>query len=302
MTYSINESNSDRSRNFGGQGGAIMELDVTSYAAGGENVAKSDLGLKRNPTLIVPTVDENRFSAKWDRSADSLEILENKGATTEFYPDANGGESSDQSSDSASAPNGEGDILDNEAVPTGSGASKSVSSGLTNPDYPRSVAISLHNTDTASAQTLNAATVTVTGTNQYGESITETFDLDDSPDITGSVAADNHRWLVGSKIFQTVTQVDFDNDSGTSQNSNFEFHVNTGTKFGLQHPISSNSDVNRGMKNSANLGSLAGDASNNAFDAGEDLSDNDDVQVQYDASGEAPPSTDVGLVQLLVLY
>lgn len=303
MTYSINEGNTDRTRNFGGQGGALVEIDVTSYAAGGEDVSDSALGLKRTPSHLHPTVDGDRFGAAWDRANDKLEITENKGATTEFYPDANGASSSDQTSDSASAPAGEGDVLDNEAVPTSSGGSKSVTSGLTDPDFPRSVAISLHNTDTGSAHTLNAAEVVVQGTNQYGESISETFDLDGSGnDITGSIAADNHRWIVGSKVFATVTQVDFNNDSGTSQNSNFEFHVNSGTKFGLQHPIDANGDVNRGQKNSGTLSSLSGDASNNAFDAGEDLSDNDDVQVQYDASGEAPPSTNVGLVQLLVYY
>lgn len=301
MTYSITESNSDRTRNFGGQGGAILELDITSYSAGGEDVSQSALGLKRSPNMVVPINDANRFGFKFDKANALLEVTEGQGPRMEFWPDVNDGESSKTATDNASAPTGDANILGDQAVPTSSGGSSEVSSGITDPDFPRSVVVVYEN-DSGSGNTLNAAEVTVEGTDQYGQSITEVVDLDESgADITGSVSNSNFSWKQTDQTFATVTKVTWANDSGTSQDSS-KFSLASGDRFGLASPISSDSDVNRVMTDSSNAGSASGNSANNAVDIGEDLSSSPDVYVQYDASGEVPPSTTVGLTQLLVLY
>lgn len=301
MTYNVNEGNSDRTKNFGGQGGQLLELDVTSYDEGGEDVSENALGLKRNPSIILPIADGDRFGAQLDKANDKLILTEGKGPSTEFWPDVNDGESSKTATDNSAAPTGDANILGDQSVPTSSGGSTEVTSGFTDPDFPRSVVVVYEN-DSGSGNTLNAAEVTVEGTDQYGNSITEVVDLDESgADITGSVANSNFSWKQTDKVFATVTKVTWDNDDGTSQDSS-KFSLASGDRFGLSKTLGADGDVDHVLTDSSEAGSASGNAANNAVDIGEDLSSSPDVFVHYDADGEAPPGTNAGLVQLLVFY
>lgn len=301
MTYSVNNANSDRTKNFGGQGGQVLEIDVTSYAEGGEDVSPSTLGLKRHPSIVMPVADGDRFGAQYDKANDTLVITEGKGPTTEFWPDVNAGESSKTATDNASAPTGDANVLGDQSVPTGSGGSTEVTTGFTDPSPARSVAVVIQN-DSGSGNTLNAAEVTVEGTDQYGNTITEVVDLDETgADITGTLSDTNFSWKQTDKVFATVTKVTWQNDDGTSQDSS-KFSLASGDRLGLSKTLGADSDVDHVLTDTSEAGSASGNAANNAVDVGEDLSSSPDVFVQYDADGEVPPGTTVGLVQLLVLY
>ncbi len=105
-----------------------------------------------------------------------------------------------------------------------SGGPQVVTTSITNPDVPRNVTA----TTAGTAADVAAVQVTVTGTNMYGETITETL-----PAFTLNTATT----VTGSKAFATVTSYSVPAMDGTGAT----VAIGTGAKLGLPAKLSTNS-------------------------------------------------------------
>ncbi len=112
------------------------------------------------------------------------------------------------------------------AAVTDTGVDQTISTAITNPDVPRNVTATAGGT----AADVKAIQVIVTGTNVYGEAITETLPAF-TVNTTGSVT--------GSKAFATVTSITIPAHDGTGATTS----VGTGVKIGLPVRLSRNTVV-----------------------------------------------------------
>lgn len=96
-----------------------------------------------------------------------------------------------------------------------------ITTGITNPDFPRNVTI----TGAGSSHSA-AGAVTITGTNIRDEVITEAITLNSNTTVAGN------------KAFKTVTKIDTSAATGITANDTIE--VGTGTKLGLDRKCDSN--------------------------------------------------------------
>lgn len=106
---------------------------------------------------------------------------------------------------------------------TDDGSEATVTTGLTNPPYPRNITA----TSGGTAGDIGAIQVTVTGTNIKDETISETLPV---------FTADNATTVVGNKAFKTVTQVVIPAHDGTGATTAIGF----GDKIGLPVALDGN--------------------------------------------------------------
>lgn len=117
------------------------------------------------------------------------------------------------------------------AIPTSSDTTIIVDTGITQPDYPRSVVTY------ASVASAIGAVVTVYGTNQYGVSISEALTI-----AAATTAVETDR------VFKTISRFTIRGVDGGSGS----VALGAGAKFGLARPIAAASDVKQvATKNSA---------------------------------------------------
>lgn len=95
-------------------------------------------------------------------------------------------------------------------------ATTTFTTGITNPDVPRNLSVTIAN---GTANNVAAGNITVTGTNVEGKVITEDFAITDNTPAT----------VVGNKAFKTVTSVLVPQQDGTGGT----VAVNTGSKLGI---------------------------------------------------------------------
>lgn len=98
-------------------------------------------------------------------------------------------------------------------------AGRTITSGITNPDVPRNLTVTIGGTTADIA----AGNVTITGTNVEGKTIIEELALADNQ--TGTIT--------GNKAFKTVTSVQFPAADGTAAT----ISVGVGSKLGLNHRL-----------------------------------------------------------------
>lgn len=118
-------------------------------------------------------------------------------------------------------------------------AVQTITTGITNPDYPRNVTIKGNAVG-------NAGNVVITGTNYKGETITDTIALNGATEVAGV------------KAFRTVTsiQLPVETHAGTDTVS-----IGVGVKFGLPHIVLyATCLLVKDFDGSADAGSLAVDA------------------------------------------
>lgn len=106
---------------------------------------------------------------------------------------------------------------------TDNGQQQTITTGITNPPYPRNVTATAGGT----AGDIKAIAVTVFGTNEAGEAIQETL-----PAFTVDTAGT----VVGNKAFKTVTSIVIPAHDGTGATTAVGF----GEKIGLTHKLSHN--------------------------------------------------------------
>lgn len=115
---------------------------------------------------------------------------------------------------------------------------QTITTGITNPDVPRNLTITTGGTTADIA----AGTVTITGTNVEGKTISEAFSMSDN--LNGSVT--------GNIAFKTVTQIVFPIADGTGAT----ISVGTGAKLGLNHRLQPNKSTVIVLQDTAIDGSI----------------------------------------------
>jgi hypothetical protein len=118
-------------------------------------------------------------------------------------------------------------VLTTNAGPT-SAAALTISTGLSNPDVPRNLTI----TPTGTTTDVESCVITVTGTNIFGQTITEDF----------TFAADASTAQTGNKAFKTVTSVAF---PASCESGGFAatWIVGVGSKLGLKRCLANAGDM-----------------------------------------------------------
>lgn len=96
------------------------------------------------------------------------------------------------------------------------------------PDVPRNLTV----TPAGTTADVTACTVTVTGTNVFGKSITETF----------AISATQSTATTGNKAFRTVTSVSIPAACETGLNNDTSWHVGVSTKLGLNRCLAQAGD------------------------------------------------------------
>jgi hypothetical protein len=138
-------------------------------------------------------------------------------------------------------------IVTTNAGPT-SGAAAAITSFAHQPDVPRNLTI----TPTGTTGDVEACVITVTGTNIFNQSISETF----------TFIADASSAVVGNKAFKTVTNVAF---PASCESGGFAatWIVGVGAKLGLNRCMASAGDVIHAKFNGASetVGTVAASAS-----------------------------------------
>lgn len=66
-----------RIESLGSLEAVIIQMDVTSYATGGEDVSAAGLGIARDPVFLAVTVSEKRLGSEWDKTNKKIKL---------FYP------------------------------------------------------------------------------------------------------------------------------------------------------------------------------------------------------------------------
>lgn len=112
------------------------------------------------------------------------------------------------------------------AAVTDNGAPQVITTGITNPDFPRNITATAGGT----AGDIKAIQVIVAGTNEAGEAISETL-----PAFTVDTAGT----VVGSKAFATVTSITIPAHDGTGATT----AIGTGAKLGLGKKLSRNTVI-----------------------------------------------------------
>jgi hypothetical protein len=112
------------------------------------------------------------------------------------------------------------------AAVTSNGSTQNVTTAITNPDVPRNVTATAGGT----AGDIKAIQVTVTGTNERGETISETL-----PAFTVDTAGT----VTGSKIFKTVTAISIPTHDGNGATT----AIGYGSKLGIGDTLSVNSVI-----------------------------------------------------------
>lgn len=110
-----------------------------------------------------------------------------------------------------------------KAAVTSTAEDQEITTGITNPLYPRNVTATAGGT----AEDIKAVQVIVEGTNENDEVITETL-----PAFTANTAGT----VTGSKIFKTITKITMPAHDGTGATT----AVGTGNKLGLGFKLSHN--------------------------------------------------------------
>lgn len=289
------------------------KVAISSHPAGGQAITPADLGLGHiDDILLKSPVTSTGFLVHYDPDNLKIKCLQPGGHITEIFPDIEGGESADQTSDSATAPVNSTYVMGlsdaNATTSDNLAHSAGKSTGLTNPsdtsESPgngpagRNVVVVQKNNDAGSI-TFTAANIIVTGTDQFGNAQTETIAID-----TGAVAAANFRWKKGTKVFATVTNVRLT----AAQPANAQISIGLGTIIGLRGKITGESDIKAVEKAGAAVSSATyvGSATTHSVDMGADI-DTDatgdiEIRISYLSSSavEVPDATDVGTVYLRV--
>jgi hypothetical protein len=104
-------------------------------------------------------------------------------------------------------------------------AGETVTTGITNPDYPRNLTV----TPGGTAGDIATGTIIFTGTDAADATITESF----------ATVANTTTLITGSKAFKTVTQYVISAQDGAAA----EFAVGTGAKLGLHHCLDRNTVI-----------------------------------------------------------
>ena len=153
------------------------------------------------------------------------------------------------------------------------------------PDYPRNVVIAYKNT-VAGASTGNAVSVVIVGTFR-GAAQTETISFT-ALELT-STAQNEVAAKYGVKPFDTITSI----TPSAAQPADWQHAAGLGTLFGLTTPTLNNdaADIIEVLVQGAPV-TITYDATYGTVDTG-DLSDDDDVQITYEATGEAGGGTDL---------
>ena len=106
---------------------------------------------------------------------------------------------------------------------TDNGVAQIITTGITNPPFPRNITATAGGT----AGDIKAIQVTIEGTNEAGETITE---------LLPAFTVDTAGTVVGSKAFKTVTKITIPAHDGTGATTAIGF----GDKIGLPHKLSQN--------------------------------------------------------------
>lgn len=118
------------------------------------------------------------------------------------------------------------------AAVTDNGAQQVITTGITNPPYPRNVTATAGGTNTD----IKAIQVIVAGTNGNDEAITETL-----PAFTVDTAGT----VVGNKAFKTVTSITIPAHDGTGATT----AIGTGSKLGIPYKLARNTVNNAALAN-----------------------------------------------------
>lgn len=158
-------------------------------------------------------------------------------------------------------------------------------SSISEPDVARNIGIFITN-DSGGALNLYEGTTTFTITGTYrGAAQVETVTFTSTAG-NKSVANNKYRYKYGSKPFDTVTTVAYDNAPA----STLKLSVGVGSKIGLPNPIQGavEASVTKITKNAADF-PVSGtvDTTNNTVNLGT-LADGDDFQIVYLTSGSTP--------------
>jgi hypothetical protein len=270
---------------------AYADLDITGYTASGEPLTAKDFGLAAlDPDsgidILEPLTDESR-SWRWDGS--KIRALGFAGPHTQTFPDIKGGENANQATGSNTTDPVNGAFVHAlAAVTTGV-----VNTGITNPDFPRNLVVQLRS---AGGGTLpaNCGNVTLIGTDQFGAAVTETLSLAALNSVV--LSAGGEVWVVGTKVFKTLTSYQFSVDLAASV-ADINGSVGIGTRLGLLAPITAEADIKAVQKNTAAVAAANydGSATTHSVLMGANLADNDEVYITFDpAKGEYPAGVDVG--------
>lgn len=281
-------------------GGAALKrrgkIDITGYTASGEapDAGKFAMGRIDHATMLE-TVTDNGWALSWDADNDKILAKRNFGRKTITLLDLKGGIFASQTGADQAATHVNGAFVmalaDANATTSGSLAhADGKSTGLTNPrtsGAPHGRSVTVVQASVGGAVTWTAANIIVTGTDQFGNTITETIAL-----VTGAIADTKFRWTIGTKIFVTVTNVRL----SAAQPANSQISIGLGTLLGLPDPISGESDIIEVLKNAATVAAATyvGGSTAHSLDPGADLADNDDITITFNPTGQAPSGTDVG--------
>jgi len=280
----------------GGKKHQLFTVDETSYTSSGSVPLVSNfVGFSKIDRIIPLGLSDNGHVLRWDESggkvraykADTSEGTATLTPTdgrilqTEEFGNVKAGESADQATDDATAVNG-GTGSDVLALRTA--ADETVSSGFTDPDYPRNIILQLK--ASGGAATLpTAGSIIVTFDDQFGTEQTETFDISATTGDfgTGTIAENNHRWKVGTKTCATVTDVVVDVDGNEA---NLQYSISLGTKFGLDTATDSATEadaIHRVLKDDTPIAAstYVFDSTNNSVDMAADVAANVDLHMEY---------------------
>lgn len=270
-------------------------LDITSYTASGEVLSASTFGLKRIVDVEVTGLSDNGHVWRWDGTniramkTDTSEGTatftgtDGSAIVTETWGNFKGAEFDNQVTGSNTTDPVNGAYVHALAAVVTS----VVNTGITNPDYPRNLMVQLRS---AAGGTLPAdcGTVTMIGTDQFDAAVTEVLAL--SPVNSVVLSAGGEVWVVGTKVFKTLTSYQFSVDLAATV-ADINGSVGIGTKLGLSKTMDPTSEaaIQRVFKNDTAIAAATyvGDGTYNALDMGADLADNDDVVIQYTVDSDA---------------
>lgn len=298
-----------KSKNLEGRKVArVADVDITSYTASGESLTAADMGLKK--ISYVRILDSNSDNGHiWRYDYDNSKIRAYKlnvgsGLVTESFPDIKGGEFANQATGSNTTDPVNGAFV--IALVTATTAAKSTiaaepnASASTPGNSPagRNVVVQIRS---AGGGTLPAdcGTATIVGTDQFGAAATEAIALSPLNDVV--LSAGGEVWVVGTKIFATVTSLTLSVNL-TASVADAEVALGIGTKLALRGKITAESDIKSVRKDTADVSSATyvADATYHALDMGANIADDVDIIISYDALAssladrEAASTADVG--------
>jgi hypothetical protein len=219
-------------------------------------------------------------------------------SVTDLLPDAKGGLAANQASSGSNPVNG-------AFVHALAAADTTLrNSGITNPTYARNL-VAVIKSVLGGTLPATMGSITFIGTDINGNALTETKSLAALASVV--ISAGGYVAVVASKAFATLTSYQLTVDL-TATVSDAQLSIGLGTKFALRQALATpaSGDVKAVQKNTA-AAAYTVDTANNLVSFSADLADNDDLYIEYMATGssaaglatvEAPASTNLGTVRV----